>query len=118
MFDQFRDGIVLTNDKTGETLVYNQRSFSYMLFGILTHYLRWNPKRAEEKVTEYMLRVDPPTFYTALLDAHDEAYHTARVLAHGEGYWANGFVSEEPDDYDDWYDAFVEKHSLAENTCD
>ena len=92
MFEQCRDHIQITACD-GTSLVYHQRTYAFLLFGVLTHYLRW---------------VD------AVGNSHDGVYHQAMLLAYGEGYWweDNGYNSAEPADFDAWWCRYTAQHGL------
>lgn len=113
MFEQCRDHIQITA-RDGTSLVYHQRTYAFLLFGVLTHYLRWSPERAERHVAERMENEIPPTSVDAVGNSHDGVYHQAMLLAYGEGYWweDNGYNSAEPADFDAWWCRYTAQHGL------
>lgn len=49
---------------------------------------------------------------------HEEEYHWAMIIAHGEYYWNKGFNIELPDNYDEWLDNYRKTFNLNASTCD
>lgn len=119
MFDDSEDNMIFANNETGKKVIFHRRTWLYTIFGILTHYLRYTDEYAEKIINESLLCSSVElNAYSVVMLCHDEEYHWAMVLAHGDNYWENGFNVELPDNYHDWLDHYIKNNNLKSTICE
>ncbi|MDO4641111.1 MAG: hypothetical protein Q4A84_05335 [Neisseria sp.] len=119
MFKNARDNIEFINKETNEKLVFHRRTWLCSIFGILTHYLRYTSDYAQKMIQDSTLCSETGLdFYSAAMLCHEDEYHWAMIIAHGESYWTKNFNPELPEDYDDWLMNYKNKYNLKLNICD
>lgn len=119
MFDDIKDNMIFTDNETGDKVIFHRKTWLYIIFGILTHYLRYTDSHAERIINESFLYSEKElNFHSVGMLCHDEEYHWAMLLVHGDNYWNHGFNIELPDDYDDWLDSYIRNNNLESSICD
>ena len=119
MFDNFKDNMIFTDNETGDRVIFHRKTWLYIIFGILTHYLRYTDNHAEKIINEsFLCSKEELNFHSVGMLCHDEEYHWAMLLVHGDNYWNHGFNIELPDDYYDWMDSYIKNNNLKLNICD
>lgn len=114
------DGIVF-RDKQGDHVVFNHYTWINILYGIFQKYAHCSAPQAKALILSSPISnrtIDHYDAMTVSLTAHEEEYHWAMLIAHGEGYWRRGISSDFPADYDEWYDAYVKENGLAEESVE
>lgn len=119
MFENVKDELNFTNSQTGEKIIFHRRTWLCSIFGILTHYLRYKNEYAKKLIDEAKLCSDQSLdFHSVAMLCHEEEYHWAMIIAHGEYYWNKGFNIELPDNYDEWLDNYRKTFNLNASICD
>lgn len=112
MFDAISDGIILTDKDTSERLIFNYKSFLWLIYGMMTHYLRFKPEIALEKINRWVFT--DLTYDKVALLGHELDYDWAMLIAYGHDYSHQGYNPEPPEDYFEWCHAYLSKHHLKQ----
>ncbi len=110
MFEKFKDNILLTDIETNNKLLFNQRSFYSLIYGIMTHYLRFNSDFAVEKIEKW--NDGELTYNNVALLGHELEYDLAMLIAYGHDYSNKGYNPEPPNDYFNWCESYEIQHDL------
>ncbi|MFP5073774.1 hypothetical protein ACLD9W_02745 [Neisseria sp. WLZKY-1] len=136
-FPEAEKTVILISKNSGGETHFAQRACLMTLFGILTHYLRIAPERAERliRVSPAYRRImaaatpaDPaalpkrhraarhplslhPDAEIAALTAFGSEYRLAMQTVYGEDYAAQGYTADLPDDYAQW-SAYYDKNAI------
>ena len=119
MFDDSKDNMIFTDNETGDRVIFHRKTWLYIIFGILTHYLRYTDDYAEKIINEsFLCSKEELNFHSVGMLCHDEEYHWAMLSVHGDNYWNHGFNIELPDDYYGWMDSYIKNNNLKPKICD
>ena len=84
MFDDFKDNMIFTDNETGDRVIFHRKTWLYIIFGILTHYLRYTDDYAEEIINEsFLCSKEELNFHSVGMLCHDEEYHWTMLLYMG-----------------------------------
>ena len=118
VFADEKNGIEVIDEESGRIEIFDKRDYLMLMFGIMTHYLRFTPEYAEQRIRashfyRHVLadeQLHGP--YGLLYIMHETVYHWAMEAAYeddeGSLYWTKGYNSSEPDDYQQWEEHYFQ----------
>lgn len=111
---KLEDGIILLDEKTGEKWIFNYLTLYKIVVACVEKYGNKTKKEAKEIVDKSFIVTDPPkNIDRARYYAHEDEYHWAMILLHGEAYWESIPDSYPPDDeYYQWVIKYVKQNNL------
>ena len=114
-----RDGLLFTDENTGDTVIFNYYTFCQIIIGCMSQYGGVRNEEAKYILAKSTIITKPPVSYADVTFlTHEYEYHWAMVLVYGENYWSDrqGISSELPADYDKWEYDYIAKNNLADSS--
>jgi hypothetical protein len=115
---ELKDGLLYTDEKTGDQVIFNHYSFCELIKWIIVRYASKTYKEANELVNKSFLIDEPESYMSVALTTHELEYHWAMTVAHGDMYWLRGIKSDYNDffdEYSEWEKKIIKNYNLKES---